>query len=584
MIKNFLVKNKYLLISAASLIFIALYILLQFIKPSDILHKVFNYTINNPEKVNKLFYKQLTALIALSVFSLIALWFYNSALYKKFTALLSAVFSKFLHLFSINTLLVSTLLYLAVLLPLAAMHYDLGYDEAVYLEYAKYFAQSGVVYINLNEKIILVDTIAMLPYYIASLPLFWFNVTDVWHFKTTSVLLSVLALIFLFKISKKLYGSVVAVFFIFFLGIQPGFGFIASSYFGELLQAAFLLYGFYYAFSQNNGTGSNRKLIFASMLISLAVHTKFQLAFIITFTLLALFISERNKNILKLLGYVILFSALLSFIRTIPVLVFDFTLLRRMILITDIFAGPAYASWSVILDKFQLFNKFFPIPLFIIISAAFYYYSKNTFERAVFYFSVVTVLWWIFLYPLTTYRNPFMGIITICLMAAVLAVRIHNDFILKFPAYTRSLKIFSASAVLLLMVYGFSANIIYAYIGYNDGVQFDMDGYRTRLFTTPVHNTSQKDFYRNLKNYTGDKDTVYNGTWVAQYYLDNPVCTFDKMKESMNTNPGDKFMIITRDFYPLGFEKIYSQVDSLGVQKELIYSTPQHELYKIKKK
>lgn len=168
-------------------------------------------------------------------------------------------------------------------------------------------------------------------------------------------------------------------------------------------------------------------------------------------------------------------------------------------------------------------------------------------------------------------------------MAAILAVRIYNDFILKFPAQQRAVRIFSASAVLLLMAYGFSANIIYAYIGYNDGVQFDMDGYRNRLFTTPVYDTSQKDFYRNLKNYTGEKDTIYNGTWVAQYYLENPVCTFDKMKESLSSNPGEKYMIVTRDFYPLGFEKIYTQVDSLGVKKELIFSTPKHELYKIKK-
>jgi hypothetical protein len=287
--------------------------------------------------------------------------------------------------------------------------------------------------------------------------------------------------------------------------------------------------------------------------------------------------------VLKLLGYTILFSALFSFVRTIPVLVFDYTLLRRMILITDIFAGPAYASWSVILDKFQLFNRFFPLPLFIIISAAFYYFSKNLFERALFFFSVVTVLWWIFLYPLTTYRNPFMGIITICLMAAILAVRAYNELTMKFPDYHRAIKVFSAASVLLLMSYGFSANLIYAYIGYNDGVQFDLDGFKNRLFTAPVYDTSQKDFYKGMNNYVAPGDTVYNGTWVAQYYLNNPVCTFDKMKESLGTNPGNKYMIVTRDFYPLGFDKIYSQIDSLGVKKELIFKTDKHELYRVSK-
>ncbi len=583
MIKKLITEKKKTLLAGATLLFAALYVFLRIVKPTEILRSLFNYTINNPEKIDKLFYKQAIGLIVLSAVSLFIVWFIKTEYYTKLKSLVSAAFEKFLNLLNIYTLLAAVLIYIAVLFPLAVSHYDLGYDEAVYLEYAKYFAKTAVVYINLNEKIILVDTIAMLPYYVASLPLFWLNLTDLWHFKAISTLLSLAALIFLFRISKKLYGSVAAILFIFFLGVQPGFGFIASSYFGELLQAAFLLYGFYFAFSDPKSIDSGKKLITSALLISVAVHTKFQVAFIITFTLLALYIQSRQKGVLKLLGYTILFSALFSFVRTIPVLVFDYTLLRRMILITDIFAGPAYASWSVILDKFQLFNRFFPLPLFIIISAAFYYFSKNLFERALFFFSVVTVLWWIFLYPLTTYRNPFMGIITICLMAAILAVRAYNELTMKFPDYHRAIKVFSAASVLLLMSYGFSANLIYAYIGYNDGVQFDLDGFKNRLFTAPVYDTSQKDFYKGMNNYVTPGDTVYNGTWVAQYYLNNPVCTFDKMKESLGTNPGNKYMIVTRDFYPLGFDKIYSQIDSLGVKKELIFKTDKHELYRVSK-
>ena len=583
MIKKLITEKKKTLLAGATLLFAALYVFLRIVKPTEILRSLFNYTINNPDKIDKLFYKQAIGLIVLSAVSLFIVWFIKTEYYTKLKSLVSAAFEKFLNLLNIYTLLAAVLVYIAVLFPLAVSHYDLGYDEAVYLEYAKYFAKTAVVYINLNEKIILVDTIAMLPYYVASLPLFWLNLTDLWHFKAISTLLSLAALIFLFRISKKLYGSVAAILFIFFLGVQPGFGFIASSYFGELLQAAFLLYGFYFAFSDPKSIDSGKKLITSALLISLAVHTKFQVAFIITFTLLALYIQSRQKGVLKLLGYTILFSALFSFVRTIPVLVFDYTLLRRMILITDIFAGPAYASWSVILDKFQLFNRFFPLPLFIIISAAFYYFSKNLFERALFFFSVVTVLWWIFLYPLTTYRNPFMGIITICLMAAILAVRAYNELTMKFPDYHRAIKVFSAASVLLLMSYGFSANLIYAYIGYNDGVQFDLDGFKNRLFTAPVYDTSQKDFYKGMNNYVAPGDTVYNGTWVAQYYLNNPVCTFDKMKESLGTNPGNKYMIVTRDFYPLGFDKIYSQIDSLGVKKELIFKTDKHELYRVSK-
>ncbi len=583
MLKKLFPQKKYIVLLSLIALFAVLFIVLKIIKPTEMLIRVFHYTINNPERINNLFYKQVILLFILSVAALLFTLLYNSPLYKKLTAFALKMFLLFLKLFSLNTLLVSSLLYLAVLFPLAIAHYDLGYDEAVYIEYARNFAHTAVVYINLNEQIALVDTIAMLPYYIASLPNFWFNFTDVWHFKLISSILSVIAMLALFRFSRLRYGKPAAVLFIFFLIIQPGFGFVASSYFGELLQAALLLYGFSCCLSDEKDLLSSKKLITASLLISFAIHTKFQLAFIVTFTMLALFLSSRNKGVLKLLGYTILFSAGLSLVRTIPVLLYDFSLARKLILITDIFAGPAYASFSVIIDKFQLFNKFFPLPLFLIISAAFYFYCKSLFERAVFYFSVITVSWWIFLYPLTTYRNPFMGIITLCLMAAILMSRAYEFYEMKYPDKKPAVKFIAGVSIIFLMIYGYSANLTYAYIGYNDGVQFDLDGFKNRLFTKPSQNTEQKDFYLNVNKYITPADTVYNGTWVAQYYLPNPVCTFDKMKESLQSVPGEKYMLVTRDFYPLGFDKIYSQIDSLGIKKRLIFKTGQHELYGITK-
>lgn len=587
MIKKLFNGNKVILFSGIAVLFLLILVILYAIKPSSLIQTLLGYNFNNPEKINKLFYKQFLLLFVLSAAA--ALWaaFYKSRYYLSFKKFSDRLFSFVLSLLGINTLLAAVILYLVILLPLAVWHYDFGYDEAVYIEYAKYFAKSAVAYITVNEKITFIDTIAMLPYYIASVPNFLFNLTEVWHFKFTSTVLSVFALIFLFRLSKNKYSYSAAVIFIFFLCVQPGFGFIASSYFGELLQAVFLLWGFSMAFSDEAAlekkSPRSRNLLSAALLISLAVHTKFQLAFIVTLTLASLYLSVRKAGILKLLGYTVLFSALISAVRSIPVFIMDYTLLRRMILLTDIFAGPAYATFADILDKFQLFNKFFPLPLFIIICTGFYYYSKNIFERAVLYFSVVTVLWWILLYPLTTYRNPFMGIITICLMAAVLAVRAYNDLVLKYPHYKRALKVFSAASVLLLISYGYSANMVYAYIGYNDGVQFDLDGFKSRLFSPITHDRTQKDFYEGVRNEVPSADTIYNGTWVAQYYLPNPVGTFDKMKESLSTTPGSRYMLITRDFYPLGFEKIYSQVDSLGVKRELIFSTPKHELYRITK-
>lgn len=583
MMKKYFTGKKIAVPFLLSVFFIALYVFISIIKPSDILSSVFHYNINNPGRVNNLFFRQLLLLIFLSAGMLCFSLFYKSSFYNVFISFLGKIYNNVLDLLTVNILLIVTLLYLAVLFPLAIASYDLGYDEAVYLDYAKNFAHTAMVYITYDNKIVPIDTIAMLPYYIASLPNYWLNLTELWHFKLTSSLLSVLTLIALFKISKDRYGKAASILFIFFLALQPGFGFIASSYFGELLQAAFLLYGFSLCFGNEKDLLSQKKLIASSLFISLAIHTKFQLAFIVTFTLLALFISSRHKGILKLLGYTILFSAGLSFIRTIPVLIYDFSLLKGLILITDIFAGPAYASYSVILEKFQLFNRFFPLPLFLIICAAFYFYTNSLFERALFYFSVITVTWWIFLYPLSTYRNPFMGIITICLMAGVLSIKAYDYYINKYPVNKRAVKLLTVMSLSFLMVYGFSANLIYAYVGYNDGVQFDLDGFKNRLFSNIEHNTSQKDFYEGVKKIVNPADTIYNGSWVPRHYLSNPIFTFDALKESLQRSPGEKYVLVARDFYPLGFEKIYSKIDTLGVTRRLILKTGEHELYGVSK-
>ncbi|MCC6865624.1 MAG: hypothetical protein IT280_05630 [Ignavibacteria bacterium] len=459
----------------------------------------------------------------------------------------------------------------------------MGYDEAVYIEYAKNFANTGISFITLNEKIFLIDTIAMLPHYIFAVPNFIFNFTDVWSFKLISSIISIFTLIVIFLVTNKKYGKETAVLFLFFLCIQPGFGFISSSFFGELLQSAFLIYGLYIAFPISNNKIPIKNTIYGSLLLSLAVQTKFQVAVLVTITLLILYITTHQKEVLKLLGFTILISALFTIIRTIPVILFDYTLLRKMIIITDIFAGPPTASINLIIEKIQLFNRFFPISLFLLICSSFFFYSKNLFERAILYFSVVTAVWWITLYPLSTYRNPFMGIISVCLMASLLAVKAYQILETKYPLYKNSIKLISIFSIITLMGYGYSANLIYAYIGYNDGVQFDLDGYKNRLFDKIEYNSSQKKFYSGLKQYVTPADTIYNGTWVSQYYLTNPICTFDKLKESLIANPAPKFILVTRDLYPLGFEKIYTQIDSLGIKKELVFKTNQHELYRLTK-
>ncbi|KXK50682.1 MAG: hypothetical protein UZ05_CHB002001607, partial [Chlorobi bacterium OLB5] len=402
-------------------------------------------------------------------------------------------------------------------------YYDLGFDEAWYIYFARNFSEKLFPFYTANERIAVIDTISMLPYYIISLVNFKAGFTDVWHFKLLSVLLSVFTLIVMYRITGRIYGKATALLFIFLLVIQPGFGFIASSFFGEFLQAAFLFGGLYYW--QKEPSVKNH-LVISSLFFTAAIHTKFQLVIIISAVLLILGFFSKESGSYRLLVYTLLFTALVSFIRTVPVLISSPQNIRNLAVITDLLAAKSTTvSPALVLERLQLFNRFFPLPVLAAVLGLFAFRMKTAAEKFLFYFSIITALWWIFLYPLSTYRNPFMAVIVLCFMAALLLVELFERYSSKYPAKKIKLKYAAGLCIAFLMLWGFSSNLIYSRIGYNDGVQFDLDGFNSRLFEPVKHDNSQKDFHAELKKTVSPLDTLYNGSFVTRFYLQNTVFT-----------------------------------------------------------
>jgi hypothetical protein len=587
---KFLRANKSAFVSAIfMMLFGVLYVIIKFFPPSGIISKISGITFNDTSRVDSVFYKYTFLLILLSACILFLLWFMQSTYLEKFSGMAIKMLTGFSGIFTINTLLVISLLYVTVLFSAAVYYYDLGFDEAWYITFARNFSIKAIPFYTANERIAVIDTISMLPYYLLSIINFKFGLLEVWHFKTLSVLLSVFTLIVLFRVSNILYGKAAAVLFLFFLIIQPGFGFIASSYFGEFLQAAFMFYGLYYWLKGKDIT-SSKPLLMTSLMFSIAIHTKFQLVIILATVLIIMAFTDKDKQSLKLLVYTIMFTVLLSLIRTIPVLLTAPASVRSLALITDLLAAKqTTVSASLILERLQLFNRFFPLAALVIVSGLFSLQMKNAFERFILFFTIITAFWWIFIYPLSTYRNPFMAVITICLMASIMISRLYDSFYQKNPARLILLRYVSGISIILLMLYGFSANLVYARIGYNDGVQFDLDGFRSRLFSPVIHDNTQKDFHSELRKVITTADTLYNGSFVTRFYVPNTIFTIEKMIESLNNTPlgTEKLLLVTRDVYPLGFDKIYSQIDSLvlagNLKKRIILKTGSHELYGLKK-
>jgi hypothetical protein len=507
-------------------------------------------------------------------------WLRKSSYWNIVYSAIIKMLIKISALFSLTAIFVISVIYLAVMFYLAITHYDLGFDEAWYIYYAKNFASTAMPFYDANGRIAVIDTITMLPHYLFSVVLFKTGFTDIIYFKALSSVFSVATLFIIYYVCLKIYGKAIAVISLLVLIAQPGFGFVASSFFGELSLAAFLLGGLY-LWLKDNFPPDNKKILIVSFLFSLAIHTKFQLIFILVLTLIIMRFTDADKKPLKVLLYTLGFTVSIIALRSVPVLLYDWRLLKNQALITDLIgAQSSILVNEPIADKLQKFNRYYPIVPVLVSLAVFFFYMRSSFERFLFFFTSIIIFWVIFLYPANTYRNPFMGIVTLCIIIAILLVRLFETYKDKKPV---PVKYAAAVVFLVFALYGFSTNIIYAYIGYNDGVEFDLDAARNRLFYPLAPDNTQKEFYNEMKKIVLPSDTLYNGTFVTHCYLNNPVANYSKLKQSLVSSGGEKFVLITREVHPFKFEEGYKIFDSLAVSKKLVLKKGDFELYSVTK-
>jgi hypothetical protein len=164
---------------------------------------------------------------------------------------------------------------------------------------------------------------------------------------------------------------------------------------------------------------------------------------------------------------------------------------------------------------------------------------------------------------------------------------LYEDHIIGFKDKIPYLRLLITTFIILLMFNGFLTNIIYAIKGNNDAVQFDLDGSKSiytdsgelRFSLHGVTDNSQKVFFNKIKKILKPQDTIYNPTFVTNAYLSNPMAFLSTIQ---NFDTG-KYIIIGRDAYPLGLDQGYKMIDSLKLQKDLIYKYGEFELYSIHK-
>src|SRR5438105_3655120 len=226
------IRNSKFFFVSISLLLLIFYFIVRIGSPSSFIWSVFKFKVNDESRFNSLISRWVIILLFISV--IITLFHYSKNIksFSKIKSRFIQVLEKAAPIFSFKTLFGIIILYLALLFYFAVKNYDLGYDEAWYLEYAKNFNLHFISFWTNNNQIQFIDTVSMLPMYLFSIFNFRLGLIEVWQFKLLSSILSIVSICIICYIIKKLYKFNVTVIFLLLLSIQPGFGFIASSFFG----------------------------------------------------------------------------------------------------------------------------------------------------------------------------------------------------------------------------------------------------------------------------------------------------------------------------------------------------------------
>lgn len=584
-------KNKYskdiINILLLAVIFV-LYFILRSFNYANVIGNIVR--INNPIFFNNTASKTINLVLLLAFIILLIRYLYAKSGYDYIKNLSDAIYGKIEFIFSLKTLLIILIVYLVTLSIIAIKNYDLGIDESFYIICSKNFYSKFSSFVTYNDSFNLLDYFSLLPLYLAAMLNYLTGLTELWHFKLLSGVLSLISIIIIYVILHKAYNKNVAVIFLLLLTIQPGFGYVSFSFFGEIVQAA-LFFGALYYWLQDKKPVDIKKILIVSILFSLSIHAKFQLLYaIIPATLIFTFI-DKSKKPISILFFTIAFIAIIMLVRMIPSIINHKIDLHDFISYWFLRANSNSDIMRDVFNRMHLFNNFFSLPLLLIFLGIFVLFMKTEFDKYLLIFTCLNIFWWIFLWKTSPYRIFFIVIIPSILIISICIYNIYDSFKSKINTGFKSLKLVIFIVTVSILFYGIYTNISYALIGYSDGVQFDLDGTKYISFNSLKHDITQKDFYSEVEKIVSPNDSIYissvisQALTVTQFYLpQNHVYEFEYLKRHLDLSKQNKFVIVDRVSYPVDINEGRKLLDSLNVTKTLVLKKGEYELYSVSKK
>ncbi len=448
----------------------------------------------------------------------------------------------------------------------ALFNFDIGLDEAFYLNdiqnIQKYNLPTRVDNYNEFSYLILSS-----PLNIISIPvvkIFGFNI----YYIRFIILGFSISLIFLVRYLFEAKNSY-AIFVILLLGF-PGIFYLTSCVFLEGVALFFIIAALVFLKKIERFEHFDINGYISALMMAIAIATKFQI--FLYFGLVAVIYITFFKERLFIFKYTLsiyLIYILLSLISIIFTGIDNYLMTIYKIIIGSNATHAVTFSLSGFLNKSMWLSEliFVPLVVWIWFKTGKGINEAPVYQKMIFLFSIVCILYWWLFYGTSTWRNAFIGLASTFML-----------FSMRVPFSSNSRAFTTAIASYIIL--GVIINFAFIKNGSVDDVQY----YRSHILKgvfTYNHVNHQRVFFKEAKKILTSDDQIYTigQIYIPKIYFDNrQILSFEKV-EDPNKLSNDSYILITYGMIMEGIvnTKYYKWIIN---NCELIYREGEYYLYK----
>lgn len=465
---------------------------------------------------------------------------------------------------SISHLFWFSIVMILILSIYAVFNFDIGLDEAWYLNDIQNINKYGSVYRDFgNDKSHYYD-IQNLPLNLISnftVPLLGFSVT---HIRIIVLLFALLLIPVLFK----LFDELTAKLSIIFLFLYPGIISLTSAVFLEFTALLFIILALILLknFEVKN---KNYLLVLSALFMSISMATKIQFSVLIGIILIILFFVDFKKSsiILKYSLFIMLFIFLILIYSFIHYGYHNGVLLFKYLFLGGNQGELTNINLNLIINKFLILNNLIFIPILLFIWSKTWKIIKKDYDylymKIIFIGAIAILIYWNIFFGVLTWRNAFVGIAFNLILVAIYLKENYKSAKLMLIPY---------------IVVGTIANLIFVQHGAHNDVQY----YNVHLLDellTVKRDDAQQSFFSKAAEIIKPEDDVFvpGHVYTSRIYLNNrSIKRFINYEQSN----GSQFIIIIPADIKEGWMD-QNNVQDYILRSKIIFQAGSYTLYQL---